>query len=227
MPVSSRKPIRRKPSRRTSAQPQRRLFPRVVLLSIVAVAGILLWASVARSSAPHANTARQSFDAIIVLGTPTDSDGNPSAVMLDRVNEGIREYERGVAPRLIFTGAAAHNRFTEAAAMARIASSRGVPASAIFEEPRALDTMQNACYSSQLLHQRGLHSAEIISSPTHMPRAAMIFAHLPADLALEWRVHPAANDLTPAVEDKAAGIVEILKTARYLTWARWTESCPA
>ena len=111
--------------------------------------------------------------------------------------------------------------------MARIAHSRGVPASAILEEPRALDTMQNACYSARMLHERGLHSAEIVSSPTHMPRAAMIFARLPADLALEWRVHPATNDLTPAVEDSAAGIVEVLKTARYLVWARWTESCPA
>lgn len=227
MPAVSHKPVRRKPVRRSKARRRSRPILRVTLIGVVAVAALLLWASFAHSAASHANTARQNFDAIIVLGTPTDSDGNPTPVMLDRVSEGVREYERGVAPRIIFTGSAAHNHFTEAAAMARIAHSRGVPEAAILQEPRALDTMQNACYSARMLHERGLHSAEVVSSPTHMPRAAMIFAHLPADLALEWRVHSAANDLTPAIEDKAANVIEIFKTARYLVWARWTESCPA
>lgn len=221
-----RKPVRRKPSHRSRVQ-RRRPLRRIALAAFACVVVLLFVATIARSTAPHANTTRQSFDAIIVLGTPTDSDGNPGPVLLDRVNEGIREYEHGVAPRILFTGAAAHNQFTEASAMARIARSRGVPPSAILEEPHALDTIQNACYSARMLHQRGLHSAEVVSSPTHMPRAALIFAHLPPELALEWRIHPAANDLTPAIESSAAGLVEIIKTARYLTWSRWTESCPA
>lgn len=147
--------------------------------------------------------------------------------MLDRVNEGVREYERGVAPRLIFTGGAAHNRFVEANAMARVARARGVPASAILEETHALDTIQNLCYSARMLTQRGLHSAEIVSSPSHLPRAAMIASHLPPALAIQWRTHPAADDLTPESQEAAASVMEVLKTARYLVWARWTESCPA
>jgi len=215
-----------KPSRR----PRRgRRFPaiRFLLLGCAACATLLLWAVIARATAPRANTGRQRFDAIIVLGVAADSDGNPTPLMLDRVNEGIREYEHGVAPLLIFTGGAAHNRFVEAATMARVARSRGVPSSAILEEGRALDTIQNLCYSSQLLAQRGLHSAEIVSSPAHLPRAAMIASHLPKDLALEWRIDPASTDLTPAAEVTFGGLFEILKTARYLFWARWTESCPA
>lgn len=200
-------------------------WPTLVLLGCAAFAALLLWAAIARGMAPHANTARRSFDAIIVLGVPADSDGNPTPTMLDRVNEGIHEYERGVAPRLVFTGGAAHNRFVEAATMARVARARGVPASAILEETRALDTIQNLCYSSGMLAQRGLHSAEIVSSPSHLPRAAMIAAQLPKDLALEWRTRPAADDLTPAYNESAAGVIEVLKTARYLAWARWTESC--
>jgi uncharacterized SAM-binding protein YcdF (DUF218 family) len=229
-PTQRRPAARRQNSHRSQrSQRKRRRFRAVHLawLGSAAIAILLLWAAIARNTAPHANTSRQSFDAVIILGVPADSDGNPTPMMLDRVNEGIREYERGIAPRLIFTGGAAHNQFVEAATMARVARSRGVPASAILEETHALDTIQNLCYSSQILAQRGLHSAEIVSNTSHLPRAALIAANLPHDRAFEWRTHSAAGNLTSGAMETAAGFVELLKTARYLVWARWTESCPA
>jgi uncharacterized SAM-binding protein YcdF (DUF218 family) len=189
---------------------------------------ILLWAVIARATAPHSNTNRQSFDAILILGTPADSDGNPTPELLDRISEGVREYERGVAPRLIVTGAAAHNRFVEAEVMSRVAQAQGVPASRIFEERRALDTIQNACYSARILREHGWHSVEVVSAASHLPRAAMIFENLPWNQSgdkLEWRMHPAADNLTPGYYSKGAALVETLKTARYLVWTRWTEHC--
>ncbi len=211
---------------------QRRRQPRWVLrISLLAAAffaSLLVWAIVARTLAPPANTSRQSFDAIIVLGTPADSDGNPTPELLDRITEAVHEYQRGVAPRLIVTGAAAHNHFVEADVMTRVAEAQGVPASQILEEPQALDTIQNACYSGRLMTAHGWHSAEVVSSASHLPRAAMIFSRLPdgkPDSRLEWRVHPATANLTPGYYNSAANLVEIIKTARYLVWSRWVESC--
>ena len=191
-------------------------------------AALLIWAVAARTLAPHANTGRQNFDAIVVLGTPADSDGNPTPELLDRITEGVHEYERGVAPRILVTGAAAHNHFVEADVMARVAEAQGVPASVIFQEPRALDTIQNACYSARILESHGWHSAEVISSSSHLPRAAMIFAHLSSEKpagAMEWRMHAAPANLTPGYYSRAADVVETLKTARYLVWSRWVETC--
>jgi len=182
------------------------------------------WAIIARAVTRRANTNSQSFDAILVLGTPADSDGNPTPELLDRITEGVREYERGVAPRLIFTGAAAHNHFVEAEVMARIAQAQGVPASVILQEPRALDTIQNACYSARILDDHGWHSVEVVSAASHLPRAAMIFSHLP-EANLQWRMHAAPDNLTPGYYSKAAAILETIKTARYLVWSRWAESC--
>jgi len=189
------------------------------VLALVAL--LMAWAAVARRIAPRSNTARAQFDAILVLGTPADSDGNPSPKMLDRVTEGVREYRRGVAPRLIVSGAAAHNRFVEADVMARVAEAQGVPASAVIKETRALDTVQNACYSERILTAHGWHSVEVVSSAAHLPRAAMILARLP----LQWRVHAAPANLTSTAEGDAAGVVEVLKTVRYLVWARWLDGC--
>jgi len=172
--------------------------------------------------APASNTARTRFDAIIVLGNPADSDGNPTPVQLARVTEAVHEYERGVASRLIVTGGAAHNRFVEARVMARTAQAEGIPESAIFIEPEARDTIQNACYSARIMKAHGWHSAEVVSSASHLPRAGIIFSRLP----LEWRTH-AAPPLVPesAAERRAGAFLEVLKATRYLTWARWTERC--
>ena len=226
--ASSSRPTRR---RATTRQPHHRYKPiklgkgswimRSSLGTIALVVILLGWAVVARRLAPNSNTARDHFDAILVLGTPADSDGNPTPEELARVSEGVREYERGVAPRLIFTGGPAHNRFVEAEVMASATAAQGIPPSAIFVETRARDTVQNACYSERLMKAHGWHSAEIISSVDHLPRAGMIFGRT----SLEWRTH-AAPALEPGDSGSAAdAALETLKTIRYLVYASWAERC--
>jgi uncharacterized SAM-binding protein YcdF (DUF218 family) len=175
-----------------------------------------------RHFAPTSNTSLSRFDAIIVLGSPADADGNPTPNELARVTEAVREYDRGVAPRLILTGGAAHNRFVEARVMARAAEAQGIPESAIVVEGEALDTIHNACYSVRIMKAHGWHTAEVVSAASHLPRAGLIFSRLP----LEWRTH-AAPPLTPpsAIGAGLGEIVENAKTVRYLVWARQSEYC--
>jgi uncharacterized SAM-binding protein YcdF (DUF218 family) len=192
------------------------------LLALLA-AGVALtgWAVIARRLAPVANTSRDHFDAILVLGYPADADGNPTPEQLARVTEGVREYERGVAPRLLLTGGPAHNRYAEGEVMASAAAAQGIPPSAIFVETRATDTIQNVCYSARIMQAHGWRSAEVVSSPNHLPRAAMILSHT----TFSWRVH-AAPPLEPgSFGSSAESALETLKTMRYLLYARWTESC--
>jgi uncharacterized SAM-binding protein YcdF (DUF218 family) len=194
----------------------------LILAGSLLILALFGWGVAARLLAPTSNTALTRFDAIIVLGYPADSDGNPTPQQLARVTEAVHEYERGVAPRLILTGGADHNRFVEARVMARTAQAQGIPESAIFVEPEAADTMQNACYAARIMKAHGWRSAEVVSSASHLPRAGIIFSNLP----LEWRTH-AAPPLEPksAAYPWAAASVETLKTVRYLIWARWSESC--
>jgi uncharacterized SAM-binding protein YcdF (DUF218 family) len=222
----STRPPAARPRRRNPRHTAMRTSTRIAIGCAAALVALVAWAIGARAFAPLHNSNRQTFDAIIVLGTPADRDGNPTPELLDRVSEGVREYERGVAPHLILTGAAAHNHFVEAEVMARVAQAQGVPASVIFQEPHALDTIQNACYSNRILLNHGWHSAEVVSSAFHLPRAAVIFSHLSGP-ALEWRVHAAPDNLTPGYYGKAAAVVETIKTARYLLWSRWIEGCDA
>lgn len=188
----------------------------------VLILGLLAWAFLARRFAPTSNTALQHFDTILVLGTPADADGNPTPEQLARVTEAVHEYDRGVAPRLLFSGGAAHNHFVEAEVMAQTAAAQGIPPSAIFIEPQAADTIQNACYAERIMSSHGWRSAEVISSASHLPRAGMIFSHS----QLLWRTH-SAPPLQPESSADAVGtsLLETLKTARYLTYANWAEHC--
>jgi uncharacterized SAM-binding protein YcdF (DUF218 family) len=195
---------------------------RVTLAALVLLFCLLGLGEAARLLAPASNTSLTRFDAIIVLGNPADDDGNPSPEQLARVTEGVREYERGVAPRLMMTGGATHHQFVEARVMTRSALALGIPESAILVEPEARNTTQNACYAERILQAHGWRSAEVVSSAYHLPRAGLIFSGVP----LEWRTH-AAPPLEPesAVSLVASAFAEDLKTARYLLWTRWSDRC--
>jgi uncharacterized SAM-binding protein YcdF (DUF218 family) len=189
---------------------------------VTLVAALIVWAALAREFAPLSNTNQVRFDAIIVLGSPVDSDGNPTPQQLAHVVEGVREYMRGVAPRIIVTGGPTRHGFVEADVMARVAESQGIPESAVFVEPRAMDTIENACYSDRIMKAHGWRSAEVVSSAYHLPRAAMIFGRRP----MQWRMR-AAPPVAPESEIKAAAssALETLKTVRYLIYADWAEGC--
>ena len=136
---------------------------------------------------PATNTSLSHFDTIIVLGTPANQDGTPSPEQRERTLEGIREFNAGIAPHLIFTGAAAHNQFVEAHTMATLALAQGVPPDGILEENQAQNTVQNIFYSERIMAAHGWTSAEVVSSPSHLPRTALILKHYP----IQWTTHPA------------------------------------
>jgi len=155
----------------------------VALLALVYMATV----AIAYRTVPSANTSQTRFDAIVVLGTPSLLDGSPSPEQRERVLEGVAEYRRHVANHIVMTGGPAHNPFVEAHTMAVFARSLGVPADAVIEEGQARNTIENVFFSMAILHQHGWTSAEIVSSPSHLPRAALILSHWP----LAWRTHPA------------------------------------
>ena len=136
---------------------------------------------------PLRNTPLQHFDVIIVLGTPCLADGTPSLEQRERVLEGVREYQANVAPKIIMTGGPAHNSFVEAHCMKVLAVARGVPETDVIEEDKAGDTIQNIYFSHEIMQAHGWQSAEVVSSPSHLPRTALILAHY----SFAWRTHPA------------------------------------
>ena len=161
----------------------RKLLAILVALAVLVVGGIAL----VYETIPSHNSNLTHFDTIIVLGTPGKLDGTPSPEQRERTLEGVRQFKAGIAPHLIFTGAAAHNQFVEAHTMATLAEAEGVPPDAIIEEGQAQNTIQNIFYSQRIMASHGWTSAEIVSSPSHLPRTALILEHF----SFQWSTHPA------------------------------------
>jgi uncharacterized SAM-binding protein YcdF (DUF218 family) len=136
---------------------------------------------------PGSNTKREHFDVILVLGNPSRDDGTPGPEQRERVLKGVREWRKGVAPRLVMSGAAAHNRWVEGETMARLAVAQGVPSEDVIVEPQAKDTVQNVWYTVQMMQAHGWGSVEVVSSWYHLPRTERILAHFP----IEWRTDAA------------------------------------
>ncbi len=164
-------------------EPMRRILTIIFILCVL----VSIAAGIVYRSIPTCNTDQTHFDTIIVLGTPARDDGTPSPEQWERTLEGIREFKGGIAPTLIFTGGPAHNRFVEAHVMAMLALTEGVPASSIFEEDQAKDTIQNIFYSNRIMQEHHWTSAEVVSSPSHLPRTALILSHY----GFAWKTHAA------------------------------------
>jgi uncharacterized SAM-binding protein YcdF (DUF218 family) len=162
------------------------------LLKYVRILGIVLATAIAcvaimYFSIPMSDTQQTQFDVILILGNPANDDGSIAPLAQSRVLEGIRQFRAGVAPRLLLTGGAVKNQFVEAEVMRQFALSQGVPASAIFTEDQSRNTLQNALFSYKIMQAHDWTSARVVSSPSHLRRASLIFKHYP----LAWQMHAA------------------------------------
>lgn len=180
-------------------------FVRIILLAFLSAAVCAaLVAFLAWRTVPDHNSYQDHFDTLIVLGTTPRKDGTPSPELRERIDEGVREYKAGVAPHLIMTGGPAHSRFVEGQVMADYAVAEGVPRDAILVEGQAKDTIQNIWYSHVIMDAHGWHSAEVISSPYHLPRTGLILQHYTGPVGFAWRTHAAHWPAEYHLSDKLA-----------------------
>ena len=164
-----------------------RSLRKILILLLAVVFVVIVCATFVYRNIPNGNTDLKHFDTLIVLGNPAMPDGTPSPEQRERTLEAVREYRDGVASHLIFTGGAAHNRFVEADVMKTLAVANGVPSNEITVEDQAQNTIQNIYYSDQIMAAHHWISAEVISSPSHLPRTGLILSHY----SFAWRTHAA------------------------------------
>src|SRR5215472_15302751 len=90
----------------------------------------------------------------LLLDTPQPAPDRSDAIVvisgdeqMARFQEGLNLYQRGLGRYLVFSGAAYDNGTSNADVMRSLAIARGVPESAILEEPQGEDTWGNAVYT--------------------------------------------------------------------------------
>ncbi len=129
-------------------------------------------------------SAYEAAEAIVVLGGITAPPIAPRPTVdvgdsFDRLLHGVRLWKGGKAPLLIVSGG--NVRFltgadlTEAQRMQALALEYGVPQAAVVLEERSRNTYENALYVREVLQERGLGKIILVTSASHMPRAAAVF----------------------------------------------------
>ena len=151
---------------------------------LLIIAGLTSFLSVST----HPATAHTHADVIVVLGSPANPDGTAAAEQRERVLAAVAEFRRGHAAHLLLTGGAAHNDFVESDVMADLAEHAGVSANAILCDRHSRNTVENLVAASQILRDQGWNSMELVSSPSHLPRAALLAGRLP----FSWNTYASA-----------------------------------
>jgi uncharacterized SAM-binding protein YcdF (DUF218 family) len=113
-------------------------------------------------------------DVIMVLGA-AQYNGRPSPVLKARLDYALALYQRGLAPRMVFTGGVGRgDTVSEAEVARRYALAHGVPERAILVERMGVTSALSIFAASRVMRQRGLRSALLVSDPFHMARVELL-----------------------------------------------------
>ena len=120
-------------------------------------------------------------DAIVVLGRGVRADGSLGLIARARVDRALELFNRGIAPRIIFSGRSSlmgddEPAVTEASAMASYARTHGLPPVASLVEEKSRDTIGNAYFVRTVwLDPNRWRAIRVVTSDFHVPRAAWLF----------------------------------------------------
>jgi uncharacterized SAM-binding protein YcdF (DUF218 family) len=137
----------------------------IVLLWAASMAAVLLfsWMDQARPAG-----------SIVVLGA-AQYDGKPSPVLRARLDHGIDLWNHGMGKVLVLTGGKGAGDTTSEADVGRsYARKHGVPDTAILLENRGRTTRESMLGVAELLENRGIKTAILVSDPFHMLRLSII-----------------------------------------------------
>lgn len=141
------------------------------LVGLLFAVGVLVWAGVVVFVLiAGARPELEPSDAIVVMGA-AQYNGRPSPVLRSRVDHAIELYDRGLAPRILFTGGVGTgDTVSEAEVARRYAMESGVPEGAILVERHGRTSAESMGEAARILHAESLRSALVVSDPFHMLR---------------------------------------------------------
>lgn len=145
------------------------VHPNPMIRFVVAFAGLLLTGCATRFDwkGPSTSPISPPFDAAIVLGCPSQSDGRPTLCQLGRALQASLLWKNGSVRNFITSGAAVHTPYVEAEAMAAIMVAAGVPAEHIYLDPNALHTDENVYNGLQIAKRLGWQRLAVLSDRGH------------------------------------------------------------
>lgn len=149
-----------------------KILIRSVLICIVLVLGINAYVvSTTKDQIIKDNsTSMNDADCILILGAGIWGD-EPSPMLQDRLEEGIRLYKEGVAPKIIMSGDHSREEYDEVNVMKDYAIEKGVPSEDIFMDHAGFSTYDSIVRAKEIFDVENLI---VVTQEYHLYRALYI-----------------------------------------------------
>ena len=110
-------------------------------------------------------------DCILVLGCKVNSDGNPSAMLEDRLRRGVELFQAGAAPKLLMSGDHGTVTYNEVLAMKQYAVDRGIASGDVFMDHAGFNTYESMYRARDVFQAKKIL---IVTQDYHLYRALYI-----------------------------------------------------
>ncbi len=139
--------------------------------------------------------------AIVVLGSPNDSEGKLSVIAHSRCEAVLTEWRKTPAIKVICTGGVgAHFNTTStphAQYLKRYLMSKGIPEVNFLPIVESRFTFEDATLSRNVIKEHGITSVLLVTSEFHLPRAKLVFSGVFPTLSFRY-----IAAMTPLAEEE-------------------------
>ena len=152
-----------------------RLICWLAVLGIVLYAGVVGYVCIREGKVLKTVPEAENYDAIILLGAQVKADGTPSVQLTWRMDAALEAYRQKAVPVVVCGAQGRDEPMTEAEAMKRYLSEKGVIETDILTDPDSFNTNQNLKNAAKLLESRPeVRKVLIVTSDYHVPRSMAI-----------------------------------------------------
>ena len=156
----------------------------LLILGVLAAAiplGINLWvvkSTASRILTPEKAAALYDVDCILVLGCGVYADGTPTAMLADRLQQGIALYDAGASGKLLMSGDHGQTDYDEVNAMRNYALAHNIPSSDVFMDHAGFSTYESMYRARDIFQAKKII---IVTQRYHLHRALYIAKALGLD----------------------------------------------
>lgn len=116
------------------------------------------------------NNKLKNIDCILILGAGIWND-KPSPMLQDRLDEGIKLYKLGIAPKIIMSGDHGNKNYDEVNIMKQYAIDKGIPSEDIFMDHAGFSTYESIYRAKEIFKAKNII---IVTQKYHLYRALYI-----------------------------------------------------
>lgn len=147
----------------------------VMVILFVAISNLIMINNSKKRIVPDQEMASLDADCILILGAGVSDDNKPSRMLKDRLNEGIRLYNAGIADKILVSGDHGRTNYDEVNIMKDYLIDKGIPSEDIFMDHAGFSTYESIYRAKEIF---GIDRLIAVTQRYHMYRALYLCEQL-------------------------------------------------